>query len=128
VDCPWPTPARLASPFEATWAGGHVNGMLLEGREWDDLQGLLMAGGEDDVRCSAVVVGAQPVRGSHTPAISGHQAGKMVLGHRRREVVADTALVLEELGGHHRADGVAAKVLAPGGTAPVSVEASEGVR
>ena len=43
------------------------------------------------------------------------------------EVVADPTLMLEELGGDHGADGVAAVVLGPGRTASVPVETGEWV-
>jgi hypothetical protein len=43
------------------------------------------------------------------------------------QIVADPSLMLEELGGDHRADGVAAEVLRPGGAAPVTVEAGDRV-
>ena len=37
-----------------------------------------------------------PSYGGHAPAIAGHEAREAVLGHRRAQVVADRALVLEE--------------------------------
>ena len=86
-----------------------------------------MGGRQDDVGGRAVLVGAQPVGRGHAPAVAGHESGEAVLGHRGAEVVADGALVLEELGGDHRADGVAAAVLGAGSTAPVPVEAGHGV-
>ena len=119
---------ELASPLEAARAGGHVYGMLAERGEGNDLQRQLVGGGEHHVRRGSVVVGAQPVRGSHTPAIPRHQAGKTKPGHGRREVIANAALMLKELGGNHTTDGVAAVVLGPAGTAPVSIEARKGVR
>ena len=80
------------------------------------------------MRCGSVVVGEQPIRRSHTPAIPRYQAGKTVPRHGRREVVANAALMLEEFGGYHSTDGVAAVVLGPTGAAPVSIKAGEGVR
>src|SRR5437870_13310367 len=49
------------------------------------------------------------------------------LGHRGYEVVADSLLMLEELGRDHRTDGVASPVLGTGATAAVSVETGEGI-
>ncbi len=51
----------------------------------------------------------------------------MVFGHRRAEVVADTALVLEKLRRRHCADRVAAPVLGACVATPVPVEAGNGV-
>ena len=76
---------------------------------------------------SSVVVGAQPVPGSHTPAIPRHQTGKTEPGYGRREVVANAALMLEEFGGYHSTDRVATVVLGPAVAAPVSIKAGEGV-
>lgn len=39
----------------------------------------------------------QPVEGSHAPAIPGDEPGEAIGGHRGAQVVADAALVLEEL-------------------------------
>jgi hypothetical protein len=116
------------SPLQAAGAGGHVDGMLLERGQGDDLQGQFMSRSQHDVRSSTVVVGTQPVRRSHTPAIPRHETRKAILRHGRREVVTDAALMLQELGRHHRTDRVAAAVLRPARAAPVSVEASEGIR
>ena len=79
------------------------------------------------VRSGAIVMSPQPVRRCHAPAVAGHQAGEVELGHRGAQVVADTALVLQELRGDDRADRVAAEVLRPGGAAPVPVEAGDRV-
>ncbi len=101
--------------------------MLLERREGNDLQGLLMGGGQHHVRSGAIVMSPQPVRSRHTPPVAGHQPRELVLGHRGGQVVANTALVLQELGGHDRADSVAALVLRPGATATVSIEPGDRV-
>jgi hypothetical protein len=70
-------------------------------------------------------VRAQPVRGRHAPAIARDQTGEPVLRHRGDEVVPDSALVLEELRAHHRADRVAAEVFRTGVAAAVAVEARD---
>ena len=75
----------------------------------------------------AVTVGPQPVDGRDAPSVTGNEAGEVVLRHRRHQVVADAALVGEELGRHHGADRVAAEVVGPGVAAAVPVEAGEGV-
>ena len=69
---------------------------------------------------------SQLTRGD-APAIAGHEAGEAVQRHRRREVVADRALVLEELRRDDGADRVAAEVLGAGAAAAVAVEASQRV-
>jgi hypothetical protein len=69
----------------------------------------------------------QPVHRGHTPAVTRREAGEAVLGHRRYQVVADSLLMLEELGRDHRADRMAPSVLGTGATAPVAVKAGEGV-
>jgi hypothetical protein len=51
----------------------------------------------------------------------------VVLRHWSDQVVADTTLVLEERGRDHCANRVAPPVLRTGATAPVAVEAGEGV-
>ena len=101
--------------------------MLLERFERHDVEGAFVGGREDHVGGRAVLVGAKPVGGGHAPAVAGVEAGEAVLGHRGAEVVADGTLVLEELGGHHGADGVAAAVVGTGSTASVPVEAGHGV-
>ena len=60
------------------------------------------------MRCDAIVMCPQPVGRRHAPAVAGHKARKAVLRHRSGQIIADTALVLEEFSGHHCAYGVAA--------------------
>ena len=60
-------------------------------------------------------------------AVARHQPGKPVLRQGCREVVADRALVLEELGRHDGADGVAAQILRAGRAAAVAVEPRQGI-
>ena len=101
--------------------------MLAQRLERDDVERPLVRRREHDVGGRAVAVRAQPVDRGDAPAVAGHEAGEAVERHRRREVVADRALVLEELGGHDRADRVAAEVLGPGAAAAVAVEARDRV-
>src|SRR6185437_11440918 len=49
------------------------------------------------------------------------------LWHRRSQIVADAALVLQEFRGHDGADGMAAQILRPGAAAPVPVKAGDRV-
>jgi hypothetical protein len=62
--------------------GGDVDGVLAQDLERNHLERALVGGGEHDERGSAVVMGAQPVGGGHTPAIAGHEAGEVE--HRDR--------------------------------------------
>src|SRR5206468_10786016 len=74
-----------------------------------------------------IAVGPQPVRCRHAPPVPRHEPGELERRHRGGEVVPDAALMLQELGGDHGADRVAAQILRPGAAAPVAVEAGEGV-
>ena len=73
------------------------------------------------------MVGPQPVAAVTHHRSPGPEPGEAELGPGRAEVVADPALVVEELGGDDRADGVAAPVLRSGAAASVPVEAGDGV-
>ena len=118
---------RLRSGLERAQVLGHVDGVLLQRGQRDDAQHRLVGRGEHDRRRDPLGVGARPVGGRDAPAVAGDQAREAVRRHRRRQVVADGALVLEELGGDDRADGVAAQVLRAGAAAPVAVEAGHRV-
>ena len=87
----------------------------------------LVGGGQHHRRRAAVLVGPQPVDRGDAPAVARHEPREVVLRHRRAEVVADRALVLEELGRDDGADRVAAEVLGTGGAAAVPVEAGHRV-
>jgi len=84
--------------------------MLLESIERNHVEGSLVARGQHHGCRHAVAMGSQPVGRSDAPAIARYEAGKVVLRHGSAEVVADATLMIEELLGHHRADGVAAMV------------------
>ena len=75
----------------------------------------------------AIVMSSQPVSCRHAPAVPRHQPRELELRNRRRQVVADAALVLEELSGHHGADRVASPVVRAGMTASITVEAGDRV-
>ncbi len=74
---------------------------------------------------AAILMRAQPIQRGDAPSVPGQQAGEPVLGDRSQQVVTDGALVLEEFGGHHRANGVPADVFGPRRAAAVAVEAGE---
>jgi hypothetical protein len=76
---------------------------------------------------AAFAVGPKPVHGSDAPTVAGHESREQVLRNRRRQVVADGALVLQELSDHYGANSVPAEVPRPRGTAAVAVEAGERV-
>jgi len=95
--------------------------------ERDDLQGASVRAGQYHRCGAAVLVSAKPVPRGDTPPVAGHQAGESVLRHRCGQVVADRALMLEEVRGHDGADDVQADVLRTGRAAAVSVEAGDRV-
>src|SRR5262249_41639293 len=70
---------------------------------------------------------AQPVARGDAPPVARDEAGEPVFGDRGDEVVADAALVLEELGGDDGTDGVAAEILRTGVAASIAVEPGDGV-
>jgi len=117
-----PVNERCGSALEVAGTVRDIDGVLPERLEGNDLQGPLVRRGQHHVGRGPVVMGPQPVRGRHAPAVPGHEPGEVELGDRGDQVVADLALVLQELSGDHRADRVAAEVLRPGGAAPVPVE------
>ena len=95
--------------------------------ERHDLQGTLMRRREHDGRGRPVLVRAQPVGGRHAPPVSRHQPGEAELWHGGGQVVADAALVLEELLSYHRADRVTSPVFGPRGAAAIAVETGKRV-
>jgi hypothetical protein len=113
--------------FEATGTGRYIDGVLFECLQGHDLQSPLVGGSQHHAGGSPVVVGPQPIHSCHPPAVPGYQAGEPVLEHRGAQIVADPLLVLEELRGYHRADGVAATVLGTGMAAAVTKETGDRV-
>ena len=107
---------------------GHVDCVLLEHIELDDVQRSLMSGCEHNVRGNAIAVSPQPVRRRDAPAVARGEPGELVLRDRGAQIVADAALVLEELSRDDGADRVAALVLRPGPAAAVPVEPGHWVR
>src|SRR4051812_28358791 len=112
----------LLSRLQLAGIGGHVDRVLAQRFQSHDLQHLLVRRGQDH-RCSGRrVVGASPVHRGHAPAVTRRKSREAVLGHRRRQVIADAALVLQELLRHHGADRVAPDVLGSRSAAAVAVE------
>jgi hypothetical protein len=99
-----------------------VDRVLLEHGERHDVQCPLVRRREYYMGGSSIAVSAQPVHGRDTPAIAGHEARELVFGNWRAQVVADAALVGQELGRYDRADGVAAQVIRPGAAAAITEE------
>ncbi len=94
--------------------------MLPQDVEGNVVDRSLVSRREDHWRRNAIEVGSQPVAGGDTPPIPGSQARESELRHRSSEVVADRSLVLEELGGHHRADRVTPAITRIGAAGPVA--------
>jgi hypothetical protein len=101
--------------------------VLLERGERDDVKGAFVGGCQHHVRARPVLMGAQPVRRGHAPAVARLESGEAIWRHGGAEVVPDAALVLEELGRHDSADRVASPILRTGRAAPIPVEAGHGV-
>src|ERR1700722_18192911 len=79
------------------------------------------------MRRGAIVMSPEPVRGGHAPPVSRHEPREPIRGYRRTQIVADTALVRQELFRHYGADRVTALVFRAASAAPVPVEASDRV-
>jgi hypothetical protein len=97
--------------------------VLLERRKRNHLEGAFVGRGKHHRGCRSIVMGPQPVRRSHTPAIAWDESWEPVLRHRGREVVSDAALVVEEFSGGYRTHGMASRVIWSGVAPPVPVEA-----
>ncbi len=126
-------PEVLTTPMLIVGVGGlavNVAGLWLlraGSRESINVEGAFMGGGQYHRSRPPIAVRPQPIQRGDTPAVTGHQAREPIGRHRRGQVIADRALVFEELGRDHGANGVQADVLRPGRTAAVAVEAGDGV-
>src|SRR5207245_11696227 len=105
---------------------GDVDGCSWSG-ERNDVKRPLMGRRQHYVGGCAVLVRPPPGQRGHAPAIAGRERREVVLRHRGDQVIADTTLVLEELGRDHRADRVAPPVLRTRTTTPVTVTTGEAV-
>ena len=81
---------------ERSWVRGHVDGVLFERSERNDLKGPFMRARQHDVSGGTLLVRLQPVQSGHAPAVAGREPREVVLRHRRNQVISDTTLVLEE--------------------------------
>ena len=115
-----PLATRRASSLEISRAGRDVDRVLAQRVERHDVKGALVRRGEDHVRRRPVTMRAKPVGGGDAPPVAWNESWKVVLRHRRGEVVADSSLVCQEFGRDHGTDGVAPQVLRPRRTAPVA--------
>jgi len=113
--------------FEATGTGRYIDRVLFERGQRHDIQSPLVGGRQHHLGGSPVVVGPQPIDSCHAPSVPGYQAGEPVPEHRGAQIVADSLLVLEELRGYHRSDGVAPPVLGTGMAAAVTKETGDRV-
>src|SRR3954463_4772312 len=93
------------SSFHAADIVGGVDGFLPQRLDRHDLQRTRVRRCQHDPRRGAGLVGLQPADGEDAPPVAGLQAGEAVLGDRRREVVAEVALHLQEIRGDDGADG-----------------------
>src|ERR1043165_9477906 len=103
------------------------DGVLLEVFERHDVEGDGVRGLEHDLGRSAGIERLLPAAGAQAPAIARLEAGKAVLRHGSREVVALGLGEGEELGGHDHTDRMQADILAAGVAATVTIEAGHGV-
>lgn len=99
--------------------------MLLQHGERHDVQDALVGGCEYHVGRGTIVVGPEPVYRGYAPAIPGYQAREAILRSWSDEIVADIALMFEEVGCYHGTDSVATQIFRSGGTASIPVEAGE---
>lgn len=86
-----------------------------------------MGGLQFDPGCASRVVGLDPAPQTEAPEVARLESGKLVLRHRRRQIVAALAREFEKLGRHFRTDGVHATVIAAGIAKPIAKEAGEGI-
>lgn len=99
--------------------------MLLEQGERHDFEGARVGGGKGHWCRDPCEQRFLPTGGAHAPAVAGLQAGEIVVGHRRGEVVAGGAAEGEKLGGDLDAHGVAAVVVGAGVAMAVAEKAGE---
>jgi len=104
-----------------------IYGIAAQDVEWHKVQHPLMGCGEHHRRGNAVAVGEQPVAGRNAPTVAGLQAGEPELRCGRRQVITDTALMVEELNRDNRTDGVTPPILNTGATGAVPKPSRERV-
>ena len=105
--------------------------MLSARRQGYHIEGAFVGGRQHNRGGASCAVGPMPIHGSNAPAVAGDESGRPVLRYRCREVVADRALVLQELASHNGASGVRAESSGPveqqqSGQKPVSGSLAHG--
>lgn len=85
--------------------------MLPEPFEGHDFQGALVGGSQDNFRRVAGFRRLKPASGAEAPMVSRLEAGKIVVRHGGREVVAATLRKREEFGRDDNTDGVRPVIL-----------------
>ncbi len=113
----------LRSRQEITRSPRDVDSVITKSFERHDLECALMRRRKNDVGRRPITMGTQPVGSSHAPPITRCQSREPVLRHRRSQIVADSPLVFEELGGDHGTDRMAPAVLRSRRATSVTVEA-----
>lgn len=101
--------------------------MLLERRKRNHLEGAFVGRGKHHRRRRPIAMSPQPVCRRDTPAIARNESWEPVLRHRGREIVADAALVVEELLGGYRTHGMTSGVLCSGVAPSIPMEAGKRV-
>src|SRR6056297_1827550 len=101
--------------------------MRTERVEIDGLKRFLMRRVEDDGRRDSSVEGFFPAVHAQAPPVAGGEAGEVVHGPRRREVVAARLREGEKVGCHLSADDVGAVVVGAGPARAVAVESGHRV-
>ena len=101
--------------------------MILENGQRNNVEDVSVGGSKNHRSSDSVVIRPEPVSCRHAPAIAGHEARKVVLRHRRSEVVSDPRLMVEKLPSHDRAYGVAAMVAFIGVAGTVTEETCNGI-
>ena len=99
---------------------GRRNGVVLQHPERGDRQGHFVRRLQHHLRRGAGLEGLHPARRAQAPAVARLQAREARL--RRRQIVADALRERQELGGHHRADGVQANIVRASLAAAVAEE------
>ena len=99
--------------------------MLLESFQGNDLQSLLVSGGNDHRAAHSLVNGILPCLCADAPSVAGGQPGETVLRHWCDQVIPLGACELQELLGNQAANGVQTMVIAVCVAASIPIPASE---
>jgi hypothetical protein len=105
---------------------GGNDGVLDKQLKWNDFQGGLMGGFEDDRAGGSGLLDLEPTGGADTPSVAGFEAGEAELRHGGGKIVAESLGCFEEGGVDDAADGVDAEVVGAGLAAAGTEEAGHG--